>query len=100
VETVARLQALGCRAIRLMASPVASYRGLDDPAALSACLRVLDVPAVIEGGLGSPEHVTQAFDLGADAVLVNTLIARADHPVGMAAAVRRASPARGVVEAS
>jgi thiazole synthase len=99
MTTVTELQALGCRAIRLMASPVASYRGLDDPAALSACVRVLDVPAVIEGGLGSPEDVTRAFDLGADAVLVNTLIARAADPVAMAAAVRRASRAQGALDA-
>ncbi|MGC5411419.1 hypothetical protein ACPXCX_48290 [Streptomyces sp. DT225] len=40
--------------------------------------------------MGSPSHVTEAMELGAAAVLVNTLVAQAEDPVAMAAAVRQA----------
>jgi thiazole synthase len=91
IPTALALQDLGCPALRLMASPVASYRGIIDPAAMRRCIEAVSVPAIAEGGLGSPAHVVQAMELGAAAVLVNTLVARAHHPVTMAAAVRHAT---------
>jgi thiazole synthase len=90
IHTVLALQDMGCAAIRLMASPVASYRGILDVDGMKACIDALSVPTIVEGGIGSPAHVTQAMELGATAVLVNTLVARAEKPVAMAAAVRHA----------
>ncbi len=95
-DTVRSLEELGCSAIRLMASPVASYRGIADPAAIERCVGAMTVPAVVEGGLGSPRHVVEAMELGASAVLVNTLVARAPDPVAMAAAVKHALLAGGL----
>jgi len=46
------------------------------------------VPVVVDAGLGSPSHAAAALEMGADAVLVNTAIAAAEDPVGMAAAFR------------
>jgi thiazole synthase len=48
------------------------------------------VPLVVDAGLGSPSHAAEAMELGADAVLVNTAIARADDPAAMARAFRLA----------
>jgi thiazole synthase len=48
------------------------------------------VPVVVDAGLGAPSHAAAAMELGADAVLVNTAIANAAHPVQMAAAFRLA----------
>lgn len=73
-----------------MASPVGSYQGIADPSAIRRCIEAVSVPAIVEGGIGSPAHVIQAMELGAAAVLVNTLVARAKDPVSMAAAVRHA----------
>jgi thiazole synthase len=84
------VQALGCVALRLMASPVASYRGIDDVPSLRTCIDEAGVPTIVEGGIGTVSHVTEAFQLGATAVLVNTMIARAARPPLMAAAVRSA----------
>ena len=49
-----------------------------------------EVPVVVDAGLGAPSHAAEAMELGADAVLVNTAIARAEEPVAMAAAFRLA----------
>jgi thiazole synthase len=49
-----------------------------------------EVPVVVDAGLGAPSHAAAALELGADAVLVNTAIARADDPVEMARAFRLA----------
>jgi thiazole synthase len=84
------LEDLGCAAVRLMASGVASYQGILEPGQISQCIERLSIPAIVEGGIGSPAHVAQAFELGATAVLVNTLIARAGDPAGMAAGMRMA----------
>lgn len=99
VETARVLEGMGCSALRLMAAPVASYRGIVDADALLACMDAVTVPTVVEGGLGSPADVTRAFELGADAVLVNTLVAQAPSPVRMARAVRLAALAGGLVRA-
>ena len=48
------------------------------------------MPLVVDAGLGSPSHAAEAMELGADAVLVNTAIARAGDPVAMAGAFRLA----------
>jgi thiazole synthase len=41
---------------------------------------------VVDAGLGAPSHAAESMELGADAVLVNTAVARADDPVAMARA--------------
>ena len=48
------------------------------------------MPVVIDAGLGAPSEAAESMELGADAVLVNTAIARAADPVRMAAAFRQA----------
>lgn len=99
VETAQVLASMGCAALRLMAAPVASYRGLIDPERLRACIDAVEIPTVVEGGLGSPADVIRAFEIGADAVLVNTLVARAPNPYRMARAVQHAALAGALVAA-
>jgi thiazole synthase len=90
VDTALELQDIGCSALRVQTSPVASHRGIDDPDAVRAVIEAVDVPVVIEGGLGSPAHVVAAMELGATAVLVNTAVAVAASPERMATAMRHA----------
>ena len=47
-----------------------------------------EVPVVVDAGLGAPSHAAESMEMGADAVLANTAIARADDPVAMAEAFR------------
>jgi thiazole synthase len=52
--------------------------------------RFPDVPMIVDAGLGAPSHAAHAMELGFDAVLLNTAIAKADDPVVMASAFRAA----------
>ncbi|WP_225414245.1 HisA/HisF-related TIM barrel protein [Stigmatella hybrida] len=84
------LERMGCCALRIMAAPVASGRGIVDPKSLQQVIDAVSVPVIIEGGLGSPAQVAQAMEMGADAVLVNTAVAQAPDPVRMAEAMKHA----------
>jgi thiazole synthase len=88
--TAAALQEAGCAAIRVMASPVASGLGVTDEGALRETMAAVTVPVVVEGGLGTPAQVARAMELGADAVLVNTAVARAGDPALLARAMAHA----------
>ena len=65
-------------------------RGLKLLEAIRITIEGASVPVVVDAGLGSPSHAAAAMELGADAVLVNTAIARAGDPVAMARAFRLA----------
>jgi thiazole synthase len=84
------LERMGCCALRIMASPVASGRGIVDPRSIQQVIDAVSVPVVVEGGIGSPAQAAQAMEMGAAAVLVNTAVAQAPDPVRMAAAMKHA----------
>ena len=50
----------------------------------------IDIPVIVDAGIGKPSHATEAMEMGADAVLLNTAIASSDDPVSMARAFRLA----------
>jgi thiazole synthase len=83
-----KLEALGCPAVMPLAAPIGSGRGLKLRDAIRIIVEQAGVPVVVDAGLGAPSHAAEAMELGADAVLVNTAIARAEDPVGMAKAFR------------
>jgi thiazole synthase len=85
------LERAGCAAIRVMASPVGSGRGIVDVEAVREVIRSVSVPVIVEGGLGSAAHVAQALELGAAAVLVNTALLRVTDRVKLATAMRHAA---------
>jgi len=78
----------GCAAVMPLAAPIGSNRGLQTRDQLRIIIEQATVPVVIDAGLGMPSHATEAIELGADAVLVNTAIAIATDPVGMARAFK------------
>jgi thiazole synthase len=85
-----RLEEAGCATVMPLAAPIGSGRGLKLRDAIGIMVEQADVPVVVDAGLGSPSHAAEAMELGADAVLVNTAIARAGDPVAMARAFRLA----------
>ncbi len=85
----ARLQEAGTATVMPLGSPIGSNRGLRTRDALAIIVEQARVPVVVDAGLGAPSHAAEAMELGADAVLVNTAIAIAGDPVGMAAAFRK-----------
>lgn len=82
-----RLINAGCRVLMPWGAPIGSGRGLNNPYALSSMrAHFPDVPLVVDAGIGLPSHAAAAMELGYDAVLLNTAVARAGDPVAMARA--------------
>lgn len=85
-----RLADIGCAAVMPLASPIGSGLGIANPHVLSLIRELVDVPLIVDAGIGSPADAAQAMELGADAVLMNTAIADARDPARMADAMRHA----------
>jgi thiazole synthase len=86
-----RLLTAGCRVLMPWGAPIGSGRGLNNLFGLKALrAHFPDVPLVIDAGIGVPSHAAQAMELGFDAVLINTAVARATNPVRMAEAFAQA----------
>lgn len=85
-----RLEEAGCATVMPLAAPIGSGRGLKLRESIAIIIEESSVPVVVDAGLGAPSDAAAAMELGADAVLVNTAIARATDPVAMAAAFRLA----------
>jgi thiazole synthase len=83
-----KLEQVGCAAVMPLAAPIGSGRGLKLRYAIRLMAEQAEVPLVVDAGLGAPSHAAEAMELGADAVLVNTAIAQARNPAGMARAFR------------
>ncbi|EIM30923.1 thiazole synthase [Microvirga lotononidis] len=82
-----RLLAAGCRVLMPWGAPIGSGRGLNNVFGLKMLrAHFPDVPLVVDAGIGLPSHAAAAMELGFDAVLLNTAVARAGDPVGMAKA--------------
>jgi thiazole synthase len=85
-----KLEEVGCATVMPLAAPIGSGRGLKLRDAIRIVIEQAEVPVVVDAGLGAPSHAAESMELGADAVLVNTAIARADDSVAMADAFRLA----------
>jgi thiazole synthase len=84
-----RLVDAGCRVAMPWAAPIGSARGIVNRDALKLLRdRLPDITLVVDAGLGAPSHAAEAMELGFDAVLLNTAIAKAENPVAMAAAFK------------
>lgn len=83
-----RLIEAGCKVLMPWGAPIGSGQGLRNPDGLRAMrAHFPDVPLIVDAGIGRPSDAAQAMELGMDAVLLNTAVARAGDPVGMAAAM-------------
>lgn len=86
-----RLLHAGCRVLMPWGAPIGSCRGLNNIYGLrSLRAHFPDVPLIIDAGIGLPSHAAAAMELGYDAVLLNTAVAKAAHPVAMAQAFAKA----------
>ena len=73
-----------------LAAPIGSGLGISEPKKIQKIIDSVSVPVIIDAGIGTPSDATIAMEMGADAVLLNTAIARAKHPVEMAMAMKLA----------
>lgn len=83
-----RLQDAGTATVMPLGAPIGSNRGIDARRQIEIIIEQAQVPVVIDAGLGRPSHAADALEMGADAVLINTAIAIAPDPSGMAACFR------------
>lgn len=86
-----RLIDCGCRILMPWAAPIGSGKGIINPYALEQLrTRLPEVTLIVDAGIGKPSHAVQAMELGFDAVLLNTAVSHAHHPVQMASAFKDA----------
>lgn len=85
-----RLEEAGAVVVMPLAAPIGTNLGLRTRDMLEIIVANARVPVVVDAGLGMPSHAAAAIELGADCVLINTAIAAAADPVGMAKAFAKA----------
>ncbi len=85
-----RLEDLGCAAVMPAGSPIGSGMGIRNPYNLSLLIERATVPVVLDAGVGTASDAALAMELGCDAVMSASAIARAHDPVAMAQAIRAA----------
>ena len=78
----------GCATVMPLGSPIGSGRGIFTLEEVQIIIENAHVPVVVDAGIGAPSDASLALETGADAVLVNTAIAKAKDPVRMAEAFR------------
>jgi thiazole synthase len=83
-----RLQDVGCAAVMPLGSPIGSGMGIRNPYNIAIICERAGVPIVLDAGVGTASDAAQAMELGCDAVLCASAIARAVDPVAMAHAIR------------
>ena len=85
-----RLAAMGCAAVMPLAAPIGSGLGIRNPTNLRIILETVEVPVIVDAGVGTASDAAIAMELGATAVLMNTGIAGAKDPRRMARAMKLA----------
>jgi len=83
-----RLAEMGCAAVMPLAAPIGSGLGIRNPVNLRIILETVEVPVIVDAGVGTASDAALAMELGVTAVLMNTGIAGAKDAVGMARAMR------------
>jgi thiazole synthase len=85
-----RLAEMGCAAVMPLAAPIGSGLGIRNPTNLRIILETVEVPVIVDAGVGTASDAAVAMELGCTAVLMNSGIAGAKDPVRMARAMRLA----------
>jgi len=85
-----RLADIGCAAVMPLGSPIGSGMGIRNPYNIALIREAVEVPVVLDAGIGTASDAALAMELGCDAVMAASAIARAQDPVRMARAMRAA----------
>lgn len=76
----------GAAAVMPLGSLIGSNRGLRAKDFIRILIDEIDLPIVVDAGIGAPSQAAEAMEMGADAVLANTAVATADNPAALAEA--------------
>ncbi len=88
-----RLEEVGCATVMPLGSPIGSGQGIRNAANIQIIIENAQIPVVVDAGIGTPSEAAQAMEMGADALLINTAIAKAQNPVAMGRAMGLATVA-------
>jgi thiazole synthase len=91
--TCRKLADLGAAAVMPLGSPIGTGLGIANPYAIERIVATCPVPVILDAGIGTASDAALAMELGCDAVLLNTAVAKARDPVRMALAMRYAAEA-------
>ena len=80
----------GAAAVMPLGAPIGTNRGLRTREMIGILIEEIDLPIIVDAGIGRPSQACEAMEMGAAACLVNTAIASAANPVAMATAFRDA----------
>jgi thiazole synthase len=95
-----RLADVGCAAVMPLGAPIGSGMGVRNPYNIALLREAVEVPVVLDAGIGTASDAALAMELGCDAVMVASAIARAENPVRMARAMRSAVEAGHLARAA
>ena len=90
IDNIKRMEDAGAAAVMPLGAPIGSNRGIKTRELVEILVREIRVPVIVDAGLGSPSDACECLEMGCAAVLVNTAIAIARDPVGMARAFSEA----------
>jgi thiazole synthase len=85
-----RLADVGCAAVMPAGAPIGSGLGITNPHHIRLIRQSVDVPVILDAGIGTASDAALAMELGCDAVLIASAVTRAADPARMAAAMRHA----------
>ena len=81
---------MGCAAVMPLAAPIGSGMGIRNPYNLQIIREMINIPMIVDAGVGTASDAAFAMELGVDGILMNSAVAQAEHPVMMAKAMRLA----------
>ncbi len=85
-----RMANAGAAAVMPLGAPIGTNMGLKTRELIRMMISEIDIPIVVDAGIGKPSEAAEALEMGAAAVLINTALATAEDPVMMAEAFRMA----------
>lgn len=91
--TARKLEAMGCAAVMPLAAPIGSGMGIRNPYNLRIIRERVQVPVIVDAGVGTASDAALAMELGMDGVLLNSAVSKAKDPEGMARAMAYAMKA-------
>ncbi len=84
------MESIGVEAVMPLGAPIGTNKGLETRELVKILISEIDLPIIVDAGIGKPSQAAEAMELGCEAVLVNTAIATADNPPLMAKAFSQA----------
>lgn len=85
-----KMEKAGAAAVMPLGSPIGSNRGFRTEEIVKIMIKEIGVPVIVDAGIGSPSEAARCMEIGCGAVLVNTALATAGDPVGLAKAFNMA----------